>query len=65
MLTLTPVEATCLHGAIALAMKHPEVSNKMKAANSILSGVRKRLVKSFVLLGFSEVEAQYLDNREI
>jgi len=62
-LTLTPIQVTTLHGAIALVMRHPEV--KTKDIMSVLKAIRQETLDLMRLMGFTEDEVQYLDTKEV
>jgi len=65
VLPLTPVELTTLHGAVALTMRHPEVCEKLKGAQLILTNLRKRLCLLMVEMGFTQEEVEWLDTKEV
>jgi len=65
LLHLTPVELTTLHGAVALAMRHPEVREKLKGAQLILTNLRERLCLLMVEMGFTKEEVEWLDTKEV
>lgn len=62
-IALTPMQVTTLHGALALAMKHPEVKNH--ATYPVLKSIRQQLLKHMQNMGFTPEELQYLDTREV
>lgn len=63
IITLSPIEVTALHGALVLALRHPEVQ-KMSGALPYLTSIRARLLELFRHMGFTEEEVQYLDTKE-
>ena len=65
LLPLTPLELTTLHGAVALVMRHPEVREKLKGAQLILTNLRKRLCLLMVEMGFTQEEVEWLDTKEV
>ena len=62
-LTLSPLELATLHGALALVLKHPQVTQDSETGK-ILSELRKRLLLGFRDMGFTEEETQYLDTKD-
>jgi hypothetical protein len=65
LLTLTPVEITTLHGAVALTMRHPEVQEKLKGAQIILGNLREKLRLLMLGMGFTQEEVEWLDTKEV
>jgi len=63
-LDLTAIQLTTLHGAVALAMKHPDVPTKLKGANEVLMGIREQLKAAMLAMGFTRDEVTWLDKRE-
>ena len=63
-LILTPVEVTGVHGAIALAMKHPKVKQDLTNIYPVLQDVRRLLCRNMVTMGFTEEEVEWLDRAE-
>lgn len=60
-LILSGVEVTTLHGAVALAMKHPGVGlNAIK----ILQDLRVRILEILKSMGFTDEEVKYMDTQE-
>jgi len=64
-LVLTPLKLTTLHGAIALAMKHPKMQTDLQYAQQILTDIRKQICALLVEMGFTPQEVEWLDKREV
>jgi len=64
-LTLTPVETTTLHGAVALTMRHPQVRQKLQGAHAILANLREKLRLLMLEMGFTQEEVEWLDTKEV
>lgn len=65
LLELAPIEVTALHGAVALAMRHPIVKGNLTAVYPVLGKIRKELCMLMRDMGFTDDEVEDMDKTEI
>lgn len=64
-LKLTAVEIAALHGCVVLTAKHSKVQKQSLAFLDTLSTLRGYLLDKFKEMGFTQMEVQKLDEREL